>query len=253
VKHDAFSRHEDDARDLIEALGKLSRDTPASPGFSTRIMAQAEQLPTPRRGALGWLSKLPLWPASPGWQVAAAAFCLIVMIGAVSQYVTWIRAGLMGVPSGLLHEAQLQEQLWQKNFECATQLTQQSTNYAAIAGEHVTVVTWACPSGDVLVTLESLTESEDVSRRSVWVPLDAPPKTARFFDHVVGSPAFAAQRLQLAQRSNPVTRVICQKRMHNKLVKRRVQRADGKCEDEWIKVTNGSVVQRQPAPCNPGC
>jgi len=252
VKHDEFSRHEDNARDLIEALGKLSRDTQASPGFSARVVAQAEQVPTPRRGALVWLMDLPLWPASPGWQVAAAALCVIVMIGAVSQYVTWIRAGLMGVPSSFLHEAQLQEQLWQKNFECATQLTQQSANYAAIAGEHVTVVTWACPSGDVLVTLESLSESDDVSRRSVWVPLDSPQKTARFFDALVPQ-AFAARRPQFAQRSNPVTRVICQKRVRKKLVKRRVQRANGKCEDEWIQVTNGSVVKRQPAPCDPGC
>ena len=252
MKHDEFSRHEDDARDLIEALGKLSRDTQASPGFSARVIAQADQLPTPRRGAFAWLSDLPLWPASPSWQVAAAALCLIVMIGAVSQYVTWVRAGLMGVPSGLLHEAQLQQQLWQKNFECATQLTQQSANYAAIAGEHVTVVTWACPSGDVLVTLESLTESEKLSRRSVWVPLDSPQTTAHFFDELV-SQAFASEQLLFAQRSNPVTRVICQKRVHKKLVKRRIQRANGKCEDEWIQVTNGSVVKRQPAPCTPGC
>jgi hypothetical protein len=252
VKHDEFSRHEDDARDLIEALGKLSRDTQASPGFSARVIAQADQLPTPRRGVFAWLSDLPLWLASPGWQVAAAALCLIVMIGAVSQYVTWVRAGLMGVPSGLLHEAQLQQQLWQKNFECATQLTQQSANYAAIAGEHVTVVTWACPSGDVLVTLESLTESEKLSRRSVWVPLDSPQNTAHFFDELVPQ-AFASGHLQFAQRSNPVTRVICQKRVHKKLVKRRIQRANGKCEDEWIQVTNGSVVKRQPAPCTPEC
>lgn len=252
MKHDEFSRHEDDARDLIEALGKLSRDTPASSDFSARVIAQADQLPTPRRGAFTWLLDLPLCPASPGWQVAAAALCLIVMIGAVSQYITWVQAGLMGVPSGLLHEAQLQQQLWQKNFECATHLTQQSANYAAIAGEHVTVVTWACPSGDVLVTLESLTESEDVSRRSVWVPFDFSEKTAHLFDGLVPQ-AFAARRPQFAQRSNPVTRVICQKRVQKKLVKRRVQRADGKCEDEWIQVTNGSVVKRQPAPCNPGC
>ena len=252
MKHDEFSRHEDDAHDLIEALGKLSRETQASPGFSARVMAQAEQVPIPRRSALAWLLDLTWWPTSPGWQVAVAAFCLVVMIGAVSQYVTWIRAGLMGVPSGSLHEAKLQQQLWQKNFECATQLSQQSANYAAIAGEHVTVVTWACPSGDVLVTLESLTESEDVSRRSVWVALGSPQKTAHFLDEIIPQ-AFAAQRPQLAQRSNPVTQVICQKRMRKKLVKRRVKRANGKCEDEWIKVTNGAVVKRQPASCNPGC
>jgi hypothetical protein len=47
--------------------------------------------------------------------------------------------------------------------------------------------------------------------------------------------------------------VICQKWLPNKLVKRRIRRANGKCVDEVINPRNGRVVQRQPAPCARDC
>ncbi len=251
--HDEFAQHEDDTRDLVEALGKLSRARQASPGFTARVMAQADEMPSPRRNPLFWLQSLPLWPTSPGLQVAVATFALVLMVGAVSQYVTWVRAGLLGIPSGAIREAQLQESLWQKNFDCATRLNQHSANYGAISGDEVSVVTWACPSGDVLVTLESLADSDDVIRRSVWVALEASQKTVSFFDGWVPMAFAASNPVQLAKQSNPVTGVVCQKRLPGKMVKRRVKRANGKCEDEWIKTTNGSVVKRKAAPCDATC
>ena len=57
--HDEFARQEDETRDLVEALGKLSRETQASPGFAAQVMAQADQMPTPRRHPLAWLQSLP--------------------------------------------------------------------------------------------------------------------------------------------------------------------------------------------------
>ena len=251
--HDEFAQHEDDARDLVEALGKLSRETQASPHFAAQVMAQADQLPTPRRSPFTWLQSLPLWPTSPGLQLAVAALSIVVLIGAVTQYTTWIRAGLLGIPSGAMREAQLQEMLWQKNFDCATHLNQHSVNYGVTSGDEVSVVTWACPSGDVLVTLESLSDTDDVIRRSVWVALETPQSTASVFDRLVPL-AFAADNpVLLAKRSNPVTGVVCQKRLPDKVVKRRVKRANGQCEDEWIKTTTGRVIKRQAAPCEDSC
>ncbi len=249
MTHDEFAQHEDEARDLIEALGKLSRDTQASPNFAARVMAQADQLPAPRRGL--WLLRALLWPATPAMRVTAAAFGLIVLFGAVSHYVTWIRAYTMGVPSGALREARLQGRLWQKNFECATQLDQHSANYAAITSEHVTVVTWACPSGDVLVMLES--PSDDIAQRSVWVALDFPYESASLLDRVI-PPAFAAADAgYAARRVAPITAVLCQKVLSNHVVKQRVQRADGTCEDRFVNTANGRVVKQQKAPCNTKC
>jgi hypothetical protein len=86
-----------------------------------------------------------------------------------------------------------QEQLWQKNFACATQLDHNSSNYALIAGEHVVVVTWACPSGDVLVTVESATDES--FRRSVWMPLTTRRRMAQHFPWT-GQEAVAEQAFQ---------------------------------------------------------
>ena len=136
-----LARHEAAARDLIETLGQLSRHTPASPGFLPRVMAQAETLPTPWRGLRAWLTGTLVWPTTPAVRLAVSALLVLAVIGAVPQYLAWINAYLLGVPTDTIHEARVQETLWQKNFACATQLDHNSSNYALISGEHVVVVT----------------------------------------------------------------------------------------------------------------
>jgi hypothetical protein len=103
--------------------------------------------------------------------VAVAVLLLLAMIGAVPQYALWIKAYAWGVPSDAMYTARIQERLWEKNFACAAQLDHSSSTYAALTGEWGTVVVWACPSGDVQVTVESPQEAR--SRRSVWIALDA--------------------------------------------------------------------------------
>jgi hypothetical protein len=105
-----------------------------------------------------------------GLRFAAAGLIVLAVVGAIPQYLAWINAYVMGVPTETIYEARIQERLWQKNFTCATQIDQSSSNYAVINGEELVVVTWACPSGDVLVTVESSTDR--AARRSVWVPLE---------------------------------------------------------------------------------
>jgi hypothetical protein len=250
VRHDEFARHEADARDLIEALEKLnlSRDRQASADFETQVMARATQEPTPRRGLWSWFFNMPWGPASPSMRIAVAALSVLIFVGAVSQYATWVMDYRMGIPPGELHEARVQEHLWQKNFDCAAKLDYESTNYAAIAGEHVTVVTWACPSGDVLVTLESVTDAVD--QRSIWVALDEPQLNVDLIDWLTSS-AFAAASDQVAQRQRPKLSVLCLKRLPDKRLLRRIQQQPGQCVDEVIDTRNGRVVERRKAPCEP--
>jgi hypothetical protein len=251
VRQDEFAQHEEEARDLIEVLGKLSHDVQASPGFTARVLAQADELRVPRRGWLRWMTEGLMWPTSTPARVAFAALGLLLCIGAVSQYATWINAYLMGVPSGAVREARLQEQLWEKNFLCATQLDRSSNNYAATTGDNVTVVAWACPSGDVLVTLESTTE--ETLQRSVWIPLNSTQKAASFLENLVPE-AMAAPLLQVAKKqADPIIAVLCQKRLPGKLVKRRIRRANGRCIDEVIDTRSGRVIKRQKAPCTRDC
>lgn len=251
MTHDEFGRREEEARDIIDALGRLSREAQASPGFPARVLAQAEQFPVPRRRFLSWFSAVLLWPTTTGMRLAVAAVCVLAVIGAVPQYVTWIRAALLGVPSNTLPYASLQEKLWEKNFACATQLDQNSDNYAAITSEQVIVVAWACPSGDVLVTVESPTEEH--LERSVWVALDIPERTTGLLHEFVRQAYAADGPLYARKPADPMIAVLCQKWLPNKLVKRRIRRANGKCVDEIINPRDGRVVQRQPAPCTRDC
>lgn len=181
-------------------------------------------------------------------RIVVAALGVLVLVGAISQYMTWVNAYWMGIPSDELHEARIQESLWRKNFDCAAQLNHQSKNYAAIAGEQVTVVTWACPSGDVLVTLESV--SNEISRRSIWVALDTPQVDVKLLDGLAPS-AFAASPERMAQRQKPMMSVLCQKRLSEKQLLRRIQHEPGKCVDEVIDTRTGKVVKQQKAPCQP--
>ncbi len=253
MRHDEFARHEADARDLIEALGKLtsSRDHQASEDFEAQVLARAdaEPEPAPRRGLWAWFFDAPWVPASPPIRMAVAGSSLLILIGAVSQYITWVNAYWMGIPSDGLREARLQERLWHKNFDCATQLDHKSANYAAIAGEQVTVVTWACPSGDVLVTLESV--ADEISRRSVWVALDAPHEAASLLERLIPSAFAASPEHLVAQRQKPKVSVLCQKWLSKKRLQRRIQRGPNKCVDEVINARNGKVIKRRQAPCEP--
>ena len=165
-----LNAREEANRELVEALRRVSQDTRASPDFVARVMARAGAGAFPRPGVWAWLWQPPLWSGAMSLRLAGAAFLVLAVIGAIPQYLAWINAYVMGVPAETIYEARIQERLWQKNFYCATEMDQSSSNYAVINGEELVVVTWACPSGDVLVTVES--SNDRAARRSVWVPLE---------------------------------------------------------------------------------
>lgn len=249
-EHDDLERQEEAHRDLTEALGELSQDLRASPGFVTRVMAHADQRRRLQQGWLGWVSTLP-WLLTGPVRFAVAAILMLAVLGAVPQYLNWINAYRMDVPSNTLQQAKLQEQLWEKNFNCATQLDRHSSNYAVINGEQVVVVAWACPSGDVLVSLESTTD--DVLRRSVWIPLNAQPLTVGLLPNLVET-AFAGEGLHLAKRRGaPMVTVLCQRWLPKRLIVRRIQLENGGCFDELINPRTGKVIQRRKAPCSRKC
>jgi hypothetical protein len=172
MTHDEFAQYEEDHRDLIGALQQLSQGTRASPGFLAAVIAQAEQLPIfPRQGLMDWVTSPHPRPVSVMTQVAVVGLFVFAIIGAIPQYALWIKSYAWGVPADAMYEARQQERLWKKNFACAAQIDHSASNYAALTGEWGTVVVWACPSGDVQVTVEA--HQETLARRSVWIALDA--------------------------------------------------------------------------------
>jgi hypothetical protein len=245
-EHDELAQFEDANRDLIAALGRLSRDVEASPDFLRRVMSRADSMPAPGRR---WLAWLPMVPASPVPRLAAAMVVVLALIGAIPQYTTWLKRYVFG-SSNTTYEAKIQEQLWRKNFNCASQLDRSSSNYAAITGDQVVVVAWACPSGDVLVTIES---PDQKVAKNVWIALDEQRRSVGFLDWLIPT-AFADHGVPHRRTSEAlVAKVLCQKWLPNGHVMRRIRLADGSCYDEVIDPRNGRVVQRRSAPCNKDC
>jgi hypothetical protein len=70
---DALARQEEANREIIAALGQLSRDVQVPPNFAALVLAKAEQGPAPRPGPLAWLRDR--W--SPTWATALAMGLLL--------------------------------------------------------------------------------------------------------------------------------------------------------------------------------
>jgi tetratricopeptide (TPR) repeat protein len=70
---DALTREEAANREVIAALGQLSRDVQAPPNFVARVLAKADQTPAPRPGPLAWLR----YRWSPTWATALAMGLLL--------------------------------------------------------------------------------------------------------------------------------------------------------------------------------
>jgi hypothetical protein len=94
----ALEQQEAANRELIAALGQLTRDVEAPPDFLARVLAQADQRPAPRPGLLGWRRRRPLRALPWGWEVAMAAVFVLAVVGAVPQYLTWFHTYVRGVP-----------------------------------------------------------------------------------------------------------------------------------------------------------
>lgn len=247
---DELKQHERTLRDLISNLKRVSNNIQPTNGFSDRVIIAAQQrsLKTSRmtwiRGRFRFTSSVPV-------RVAYVTILLIAMLGAVPQYNRWIDGFLLGVSSDHIREAKIQQTLWEKNFACATQLDQRANSYAAITNDHVVVVTWACPSGDVLITLESPTD--EASRRSVWVPLRHTHQSSAWLDSLIPNANAAKLRSPERKQSAQMVTVLCQKWLPNRFIQRRIKLADNRCVEEVINPRTGDVIQRKKALCEAHC
>ena len=251
MRHDELEQQERAARDIVHALGRASDDIRVPPHFAAQVIAKAESLPRSRSLYIHWPSMALAWMSSRRLRVAMALVFVLALCGAIPQYAMWFKALNAGVPSTTLHTALEQERLWEKNFTCATRLDRNSKDYAAIAGDSVHVVVWACPSGDVLITTES--PQETASPRSVWIPLTPSPTEASPWPSLIRQALAAAQRLPADWHVDQITQVLCQRRLRDGHIMRRVRLADGSCRDEVINTRTGRVVRSRPAPCDPQC
>ena len=251
MRPDELDKQERSAQEIIHAIGRASDDVRVPPHFAAGVMAKAAASTRRGRDHRRFAARLLPWMPQGRLRVAVAFAFVIAVFGAIPQYGTWFKAFTTGVPSTALHTALEQERLWQKNFACATRLDQNSEDYAAIAGDKVHVVVWACPSGDVLVTTESPLEA--ALPRSIWVPLTLPVSEAGRWAPPLQEAFAAGQRRPDGFRLARVVNVLCQKWLRDGRILRRVRLDNGSCRDEVINTRTGQVVQSRPAPCDPQC
>ena len=247
MKPDELKRQEDTARHIISALGDLSTDAQASPGFMNRVMSRAEGISMPHQRWRTWLANVLPSPASTAGRFAFAALLVIAIVGAVPQYASWIDAYTSGLSAEL---ASLQEDLWNRNYDCSGEFDISSDRSATIEGstDAPGITVWAgCPSGDVLVSFTTMDGGDDPVW---WIPYRNGQKTASLLDLIVP----VAHAATYAQSDNLVAatikKVLCQKKLSNGYIVRRILMSDGKCYDETINPRRGKAEKREKAPCN---
>jgi hypothetical protein len=184
------------------------------------------------------------------WQwLLAYPTILTSVVGAVPQYTTWVKAYMLNVPWSAVSEAEEQKTLWTKNFECSWKEPAQTarTTVTTSRNERVTII--LCPSGDALVAIQP----PGSEPRFRWIGFDrfeqGAPRAA-MLDGLSGfsvRQAAAAETPWMFAQAEPV--VICVTRDARGFIVRRLQLADGKCQEQVINPYTGAVVEVRSAAC----
>jgi hypothetical protein len=166
----------------------------------------------------------------------------VALLGAIPQFYEWATAAAIGLPIfGNVKDAQAQEQAWERNVSCLSGIDHikpnAKTNYA------IDLVT--CPSGDILVTLTPLQNTEQpISRWIVTTALFS--KTAQSYFVTTA----AAQDSSMRKPESNAVRIIGIKKVGAVAIKR-VQLPDNSCMDETIDAYTGRRLGDKKAPCSP--
>jgi hypothetical protein len=184
------------------------------------------------------------------WQWLLAYPTIITgAIGAVPQYTTWVKAYMLNVPWNAVSEAEEQKALWTKNFECSWKEPAQSAKTTMTTGRNERVTITLCPSGDALVAIQP----PGGEPRFRWIGFDrfgTGTERAAWLDELPGfgvRPAAAAEAPRLLAQAEPT--VICVTRDARGFIVRRLQLADGKCQEQVINPYTGTVVTVRAAAC----
>jgi len=177
------------------------------------------------------------------WQWVLVYPTLVISIGgAIPQFLTWIKAYKLDVPSNAVHLAIDQGRLWEKNFSCPKDKVPGTVK----TPRNDTLEVIVCPSGDILVKVMQPDKPDPYYR---WIAFDT--FTTRG-SHLVptGQKAYAEEiSLRLDMLAQPGSMVICQGRDHKGFVIRVIRLPSGQCQEEVINPYTGRVVSVRSAPC----
>lgn len=181
------------------------------------------------------------------WQwVLMYPTAVVAFVGAVPTYDNLYESFKEDIPFTKVWEARAQSSLWDRNSNCVERdFSEQQT------ANNVKIGTKVCDSGDILIKVESPQNGASYH----WVELHSFEYQKNSLLGLIVPRAFAGSFTQSEGFKVAVTgkKVVCQKRLSKKLLKRHIQEGSGQCYVEIINTFTGKVVSQETVPCNRGC
>ena len=183
------------------------------------------------------------------WQWLLAYPTIITgAIGAVPQYTTWAKAYVLNVPWNAVSEAEAQQALWTKNFECSWKEPAQTAKTTVTTSRNERVTITLCPSGDALVAIQP----PGAEPQFRWIGFDRFDTGARRAARLDGPPGFWVRP---AARGEPADARAGGARGHLRHAGcpgvRRPAPAAGRweCQEQVVNPYTGAVVEVRPSAC----
>jgi len=164
---------------------------------------------------------------------------------------TYLRSLMLDVKATEVVDAETQNKLWVKNFDCVIK----AKGLSIKTPQSYEVGATVCENGDILLAGK---RSDSQTPRQRWVPLTdvlppaAPSTDSRVDLFSVIPSAMAGERRSTISAQLPGETIMCQRWVGEGRLLQRVSTANG-CFDQVINTFKGIVISRQNAPCTPQC
>jgi len=167
----------------------------------------------------------------------------ISLFGSVPTIIQLYDSHRLEVPFDRVPAAKRQNELWETNFECTRKAKMETVSTSLNTQVSVTM----CPSGDVLVTVQQ-PDSRQVLR---WIDVkDLLKQSPQVMSGLMLGEALAAGDRIVGVRTSSV---LCQRRLPNGRLLRRVMGDNVDCFAEVINTYTGVLESRVPAQCTSSC
>ncbi|MGB3403876.1 MAG: hypothetical protein WBA77_14405 [Microcoleaceae cyanobacterium] len=171
---------------------------------------------------------------------------IIAILGSVPTAINIFESIKLDVPLDEVQIAKEQIKLWNRNFECART---SPTHWSNVDENGVKIGVIVCPSKDVLVSVNG-----NIQASYRWIGYHT-------FDPIQQSTNFLISAAVAAEINNPPQvvkndnshTVLCQKKLPDHKILRRVKAADGRCFDQTIDTATGKVIKEALVKCDSDC
>jgi hypothetical protein len=170
----------------------------------------------------------------------------IAISGSIPTLMNIFYSVKLDVPFDEVQIAREQNNLWNKNFECART---SPIYWSEVDDKGIKIGVTACPSKDVLVAVNG-----KIQPSYRWIGFNTFNQTQQMANWL--TPAAIAtdfpSPIHLAQ-SNEEYTVLCQKKLSDTRILRRVKKPNGQCFDQTIDTATGKVIKEVSVKCDSDC